>query len=105
MLYHKKVVREAIEPASVTCNRCGKGWRIGRADGMTTLRTTYGFGSEKDGSTYLAHICEECMDAIYATFTIPPQILTASIWGEDPPDPVTLIDDHQKEVPDTEGCR
>jgi hypothetical protein len=96
MLHHRRIQRETAEVVRLTCNKCGRSWEkaAGHPD-FTTIKNTYGYGSPKDTDKYLSHICEECMDAFYATFAIPPEVVSMIVWGEESPDPVHFLDDPQ----------
>lgn len=94
MLHYRRIQREDKEVVQFTCNKCGAVYQknVAHPD-FTTIANNYGFGSKKDGDKYVSHICEPCMDEFYATFAVPPQIISAIVWGEDPGDPVRFVDD------------
>jgi hypothetical protein len=93
MLQHRSIQREDFELARLTCNKCGRSWEASEAHpSFTTIKHTYGYGSKKDGDKYVSHICEDCMDGIYVDFKIQPEVSQMLIWGEEPPDPLNLID-------------
>jgi hypothetical protein len=95
MYTYRKVQVESTQVSSITCNKCGRVVQFGEFDfqvevSFTEIKHVYGYGSPKDGDKYLSHVCEACMDAFYATFTIPPQIAGMVVWGEEPADPIVL---------------
>lgn len=95
MYEYKEVQVTQTRICKVTCNKCGKVVDFGDHDfqtevDFTTIKNTYGFGSSKDGDKYVSHICEPCMDEIYATFAIPPQVVGMSEWGTEPADPIVI---------------
>jgi hypothetical protein len=81
MIEHQKVQREELEAVKITCNKCGVSYDIYHGiypteTDFTTIKNIYGYGSKKDGAKYESHICESCMDTFYATFKIPPTIIS-----------------------------
>jgi hypothetical protein len=95
VIEYRRIQREDKEIARVTCNKCGRSWGYNDQDRpqFTTINHTYGYGSPKDGDKYVSHVCEPCMDEIYASFAKPPQVVGMIVWGEDPGDPVVYLDD------------
>jgi len=95
MLHYRRIQREDQEITQITCNKCGKVYAKAESHpDFTTIKNTYGYGSTKDGDKYVSHVCEPCMDAFYATFAVPPQVVSMIIWGEEAADPVLFIDEN-----------
>jgi len=95
MICYRRVQREELVPATITCNKCGNTFEHHQNQGenYTLIQKIYSYGSNKDGDKYVSHVCEPCMDAFYATFALPPQVVGMVVWGEDPGDPKLLVDD------------
>jgi hypothetical protein len=106
MLHFKRVQREDKEIVQITCNKCGKVYSKDVSypgPDFTTIKNTYGYGSQKDGDKYVSHVCEPCMAAFYATFVLPPQVVGMIEWGMEPPDPVRYLGEPDPPIfdPDT----
>lgn len=98
MIHYKRVQVESKRVSSITCNKCGRVVEFGEHDyqievDFTTIKNTYGYGSQKDGTKLMSHVCEPCMDAFYATFAVPPQTSEMVEWGAEPADPLVFIDE------------
>lgn len=77
MIKCRSETRDVQVKESVTCNKCGKSCRLGGEDdvfGFITLKEMWGYESDKDGEAHQSHMCEQCYDALIATFVIPPEI-------------------------------
>jgi len=83
--YRKVEVTETqFEATSMVCNKCGSRYDMDdycAMNNFTTIRCSYGYGSAKDMSVFLSHVCEKCMDEIYDTFVVPPQVGEESFVG------------------------
>jgi hypothetical protein len=98
----RKVQKEENELCEITCNKCGKSFEVTPGHGahdesgdpvaFTRIKTSFGYGSTRDGNTYYADICETCRDAFADTFKIPPQVVSMfdGEWGVEPPEPLTI---------------
>lgn len=85
-----------MERAEIWCNMCGERHSIHdveKTGQFVLIDQTYGFGSPKDGDRYVAHLCEPCTDRLFATFKIPPQVVTPQPWDENSPEPIALVSD------------
>ena len=64
--------------SEISCNMCGKkiniieekveDWQL---DYFHNFAIHYGYGSSKDGESYLFDICEDCLDNIIKQFVVP----------------------------------
>jgi hypothetical protein len=93
MLLYRKILSPDVEVTKVICNKCGGkfGYQEEHPD-ITTIANLYGYGSQKDGVKFVSHVCEPCMDTIYATFVVPPQKSHSIVIGEDPVLPIAYDD-------------
>lgn len=97
MIKYRRVQVESNQVSSITCNKCERVVELVNSDfqtevSFTSIKHTYGYGSPKDGDKYVSHVCESCMDAFYATFSVPPQVVPMQEWGMEPPDPLVFIE-------------
>lgn len=68
-----KIVKRNVETLKdIKCNLCGKSCKASSGLGYScaTLDAYWGYGSNKDGEKYLAHLCETCFDNIVKNFKI-----------------------------------
>lgn len=105
MYEYKQVETTVSRVCRITCNKCGRVVDFGPNDyqvdlDFTEIKHIYSYGSPKDGDKYVAHVCEPCMDAFYATFQVPPQVVSMTVWGEDPPDPIKIVESQKSDPPD-----
>jgi hypothetical protein len=75
MIHYRKETKELDVPDTIQCNRCGESFECDQFPDLTKVEHMYGYGSPKDGDRYRSDICEPCMDEIYSTFKIPPQVV------------------------------
>jgi hypothetical protein len=66
MKYTKKVIKEVEENevVDITCDICMESCRdsIDMNHEHLTIKGNWGYGSDKDGETWEAHVCEKCSD-------------------------------------------
>lgn len=72
----KQVQRIDTDTVDVLCNKCGESCK--RVHGIECVRlfADWGYDSSKDGTTEQADLCEQCWDALVATFKLPPETST-----------------------------
>ena len=63
----KKVVTSDLELSELSCDKCGKTAR-GKHDilwsDITTINVCFGFGSKRDGDTWIIDLCDDCLDKV-----------------------------------------
>ena len=62
------------ELTEVVCNKCGRQLKVENGilkEGCFTGNKVFGYFSSKDGIRQQFDLCEECYDAMTATFSIP----------------------------------
>lgn len=72
----KQVLIVEEEVTHIGCNKCGREFDVtdyGEVGNITTIQKSYGYGP-KDMLVYISHVCMSCMDEVYDTFAIPPDI-------------------------------
>lgn len=77
MRQYQQKVKETKEVKKILCNKCGK--EVSAADGipemeMFSVDYRWGYFSGKDGERHRFELCEECYDALLASFVIPADI-------------------------------
>ena len=77
MRQYRQQVKETKEIRRVICNKCGKEVLV--TDGipekeMFSVDYRWGYFSGKDGKRHRFELCEECYDALLASFAIPADI-------------------------------
>lgn len=70
MRKYKKVLKDELE--DVVCDVCGKSCVSGTLEAFgvgaefAVLRADWGYGSRKDGESFMLEMCEDCFDKIVA---------------------------------------
>lgn len=70
---HKEIeTKEILVVDAIVCNKCGtEQHRTWGDNASIEITPHWGYGSKKDCTAQLAHICEQCWDDFCATFVIP----------------------------------
>ena len=72
-MYTTKQVQQTVTVVEdVFCNKCKKKMNTQYHEEGTRLDASFGYGSNKDDLQEYFHLCDDCYDAIVATFLIPP---------------------------------
>lgn len=77
-----RTYRTAMQPmvfeSRIICNKCGYEMNLETTeyeefmtDFIHKFKTTYGYASDRDGTTCQFDLCEQCLEWLYSTFTIP----------------------------------
>lgn len=72
MIKHKHIEVRQIVVESTICNKCGKEHKANEYIDFVEVDITWGYNSRKDMTRQKYHLCEDCNDALVATFVIPP---------------------------------
>lgn len=68
----KTIETQAIK--DVLCNKCGLSTDNGMNREFMDCHNNWGYGTNKDGESEEAHICEKCWDEFSSTFKLPSTI-------------------------------
>lgn len=74
----KKITIEKETTENIFCNSCGNSCKVAQLeDGYSvfsyaTISAQWGYFSNKDLTSQVAHLCENCCDELMSKFKIPP---------------------------------
>lgn len=81
MRTYRTIMHPTPFESKIVCNKCGREMDLETREYeefMTDLihkfKIVYGYASDRDGTTCQFDLCEQCLDELYSTFKIPPQI-------------------------------
>lgn len=81
MRTYMTVMHPKVFEKKIVCNKCGCEMDLEHfyyeefmTDVIHEFKISYGYGSQHDLHTYKFDLCDNCLDELYATFKVPPQI-------------------------------
>lgn len=81
MRTYKTIMYPKQFESRIVCNKCGHEMDLDKeeyeefmTDTIHEFKVSYGYGSEHDLQSYSFDLCENCLDELYRSFKVPPQV-------------------------------